>query len=100
MNQTFQVANAPIYKAEKRVRNDLYKRLQCVAWNATREIDPMRTGPQALGAQACDVAIFRGASATGDLKPTQRPSTHVPSWISQPCSGFQSPLGTETKEIP
>lgn len=53
MVQAFQVAPGPIYKAQKPVRNPLYrrwiKRFPCVACGSTRNVDPMRTGPHGLG---------------------------------------------------
>lgn len=64
MQQAFQVASTPIYKAEKPVRNPLYtrwvKRFPCVACGGTRDIDPMHTGGHGLGQKASDMKCLPG----------------------------------------
>ena len=76
MKEAFQLAPAPTYQAEKPARYGLYQRLikrfPCLVGGAAREIDPMHTGRQGLGAKACDMACLRGAeSVAGNLTPTR-----------------------------
>jgi hypothetical protein len=64
VQQVFQLASAPIYHAVRPVRNGLSRRfikqLSCGACGATREIDPMHTGPQGLGVETCGIACLSG----------------------------------------
>ena len=87
MDKAFQLAPLPTYQAEKPVRYGLYQRLikrfPCLVGGAAREIDPMHTGRQGLGAKACDLACLRGAeSVAGNLTPTRAHSPSVTTWTS------------------
>jgi hypothetical protein len=59
MFQAFQLASKPIYKAEKPIRNPLYKRFvkgfACAACGSTRLVDPCHTGPHGTSQKACDL---------------------------------------------
>jgi hypothetical protein len=60
--QAFQVAAGEIYKAEKPVRNPLYKRwikkFGCIACSSTREVDPAHTGHHWLGTKSSDLSCI------------------------------------------
>ena len=57
-----QVALNPIYRAEKPIRNLLYKRwikrFACIACSGTRDIDPAHTGPHGMSQKACDMGVL------------------------------------------
>jgi hypothetical protein len=74
--QAFQVATAGIYKAEKPVRDPLYKRwikrFACVACSRTRNVDPCHTGDHGLGTKSSDLSclpLCRKCHAAFDADP-------------------------------
>ena len=70
MQQSFQVAQGPIYQSEKPVRNPRYKRFikrfPCIACGSTRLVDPMHTGPHGLNQKASDMDCLPGCRRCHD----------------------------------
>jgi hypothetical protein len=62
VHKAFQVATTSVYRAEKPVRNERYKRFvksfACAACEATRDVDPCHTGPHGLSVKGCDLKVI------------------------------------------
>lgn len=61
-SEATQITPRPIYKAEKPIRNEQYKRfikrLPCVACLKTWGIDPCHTGPHGLSSKSSDLSCI------------------------------------------
>jgi hypothetical protein len=62
VNEATDVARRPIYRAEKPVRNALYKRFvkgfACAACDSTRCVDPAHTGSHGLSQKSADRLVI------------------------------------------
>ncbi len=64
MNRPLQISPGRIYRAQRPVRDPLYrryvKRFPCIGCGRTWGIDPMHTGPHGLGQKSCDLTVLPG----------------------------------------
>jgi hypothetical protein len=71
MNEASDVARRPIYRAEKPVRDPLYKRwikqFPCIFCDSVRDIDPCHTGPHGYGSKSSDFSCLPGCRKCHDL---------------------------------
>jgi hypothetical protein len=71
VNQATDVVRRPIYRAEKPVRNALYKRwikrFACIFCGSTRLVDPMHTGEHGHGSKSSDLQCIPGCRECHEL---------------------------------